>query len=107
MSQRLDTYDADGGRCVGCQKRLARKAGPWSWHAHHVLKQQTLRRFGVPPARLRDATFTVLLCRVCHERHESRFAAVPFRSLPDRAVAAVDAIGPAAHDLLRHYHPTG
>lgn len=105
MSQRLDTYDLDRGRCVGCRKRLRRKGSTWEWQAHHVLKQQSLRRLGVPAARLRDATFTVLLCRACHERHESRFAAIPFDRLPARVVAAVDATGAPAYDLLRRYHP--
>lgn len=77
----------------------------WSWHCHHALKAQTLRKRGVMAARIQDATFTVLLCRRCHERHESRFAAIPLERLPARVVEAVDALGPWAEDLLRQYHP--
>lgn len=105
MSQRAETFELDGGACVGCGARLARGANSWVWNAHHALKAQTLRRRGVRPARIRDATFTVLVCRRCHERHESRTAPIPFERLPARVVAAIDALGDWAHDLLRTYHP--
>lgn len=104
MSQRLDTYRLDGGRCVACRKRLPRGGGVWSWHAHHVLKQQWLRRL-VIPARIRDATFTVLVCHRCHGRHESRMEAIPLERLPARVVAAVEALGAAPAQMLRRYHP--
>lgn len=105
MTQREAVYAADRGRCVGCNARLSRSAGPWSWSVHHTLKAQVLRRRGVKPARIRDATYCVLLCRRCHERHESRTAAIPLERLPARVVAAVDALGPWAEDTLRRYHP--
>lgn len=104
-TQRAATYEADHGRCVGCGAKQGRNAGTWAWHCHHVIKAQTLRRQGVRVARIRDATFTVLLCRRCHERHESVTARVPFENLPARVVVAVDALGPWAEDLLRKYHP--
>lgn len=107
MSQRLETFDADGGRCIGCGARLRRSADSWAWQAHHVLKAQTLRRRGVKPARLRDATFTALVCRTCHMNHETALPhlVIPFERLPARVVAAVDELGAWAHDLLRRYHP--
>lgn len=105
MSQRSDTYDAGDGRCVGCGQRQGRNAGVWAWHAHHILKAQTLRHRGVSPARIRDATFTVVACKRCHERHENRTAAIPLERLPADVVARVDALGPWAVDLLRRYHP--
>lgn len=108
VSQRLATYDADEGRCVKCRRRLPRGGDSWCWQAHHVLRQQTLRRL-VAPARIRDATYTVLLCRTCHMRHENLGvhddARVPFERLPARVVDAVLELGPAAEDLLRRYHP--
>lgn len=105
MSQRPATYDACDGRCVGCGKRLQCSGSSWDWQAHHVVKAQTLRRRGVRPARIRDATYTILLCRRCHERHESRNAPVPLEALPRSVVEACDALGPWAEDLLRIYHP--
>lgn len=106
MTQREAVFELDGGRCVACGKRHRRNADAWSWQPHHVLRQQTLKRRGVPPARIRDATFCVLLCRLpCHMNHESRSATIPLERLPTRVVEAVDALGPWAQDALVRYHP--
>lgn len=106
MTQRDAVWIADDGRCVACGKEHARRASSWAWQAHHVIKQQTLRRRGVAPARIRDATFAVLLCRApCHAQHEAALPRVPLERLPDRVVAVVDALGPWAQDELRRYHP--
>jgi hypothetical protein len=106
VTQRDATWLADDGRCIGCRKPVARRASSWVWQAHHVIKQQVLLRRGVMKARLRDSTFTVVLCRRCHERHENRFAVVPLEALRPEVVAAVDALGTWAEDTLRSYHPS-
>lgn len=106
VTQRDAVYVADEGRCVACGKRHRRGSSSWVWQAHHVVKQQTLRRRGVQPARLRDATYCVLVCRYpCHVNHESRHAVIALERLPARVVTAVDALGPWAQDHLRRYHP--
>lgn len=105
MTQREAVWVREAACCCGCDCRLKRGAGSWAWQAHHVIKAQTLRRRGVRPARIRDATFVVLLCRRCHERQEGRTLPVPLERLPAAVVAAVDALGTWAEDLLRRYHP--
>ncbi len=106
MSQRAEVFEFDAGRCIACGKRHRRNASSWDWQAHHVVRQTTLKRRGVPPARIRDATFCVLLCRLpCHMNHESRSAVIALECLPARVVEAVDALGPWAQDGLRRYHP--
>lgn len=106
MTQRQETFRLDNGHCVACGVKLAAGADSWSWQCHHALKAQVLRRAGVPSRRLRDATFTVLLCRRCHLAHEARIPApIAFECLPERVVLAIDALGPGPHDLLRIYHP--
>lgn len=106
MTQREAVYELDQGRCVNCGVEHHRNAGPWAWTCHHVIRQQVLRRRKVKPARIRDATFCVLLCTSpCHERQTTAFKRVPFERLPARVVEAVDALGPWAQDALRRQHP--
>lgn len=108
MTQRHATWEQCGGRCVGCNRRVSRTASSWVWQAHHVIKQQWLRSM-VRQARIRDATFTVVLCRRCHERHENPGvhddARVPLEKLPRAVVERVDDLGSRASYLLRRYHP--
>jgi hypothetical protein len=77
----------------------------WAWQVHHALKQQTLRRRRAPSRYLRGVALAVLVCRRCHERHESRLLAIPLERLPARVLAAASELGPWAEDLLRRYHP--
>jgi hypothetical protein len=106
VTQREEVWELDQGACVACGRRHLRRASSWQWQAHHVVKEQNLRRLGARPARLRDATYCVLLCRLpCHMNHESRSATITLERLPARVVDAVDALGPAAQDQLRRYHP--
>lgn len=105
LTQREAVYLLDDGQCIGCGVKVPRGGTSWQWQAHHVTKAQQLRRAGVSRQRIRSAEFVVLLCKRCHERHESRTEAVPFERLPDRVVDAVDALGTAAADNLRRYHP--
>lgn len=108
MTQREAVYELDQGRCVNCGKRHRRNASTYEWQPHHVIRQQVLRRRNVKPARIRDATFCVLLCTSpCHERQTTLTARVPFERLPARVVQAVDALGPWAQDALRRAHPIG
>jgi 5-methylcytosine-specific restriction endonuclease McrA len=100
-------YDLDGGRCVGCGARLRRGGSTWEWQVHHAIRAQTLKRRGIGPRSRRALAVCVLLCRRCHERHESRTAPIALERLPPRVVAAADALGPWAEDLLRVYHPPG
>jgi hypothetical protein len=106
VTQREAVHQLDGGKCVACGKRHRLRATTWEWQPHHVLKKQTMKRRGVKPARIRDATFCVLLCRLpCHMNHEARHATIPLERLPARVVQAVDELGPWAQDALRRYHP--
>jgi hypothetical protein len=105
VTQREAVYDADNGTCVACGARHRRAAGAWEWSCHHAIKAQVLRRRHVQPARIRDETFCVVLCRRCHERHENRTAPVPLERLPRRVVEAVEGLGLWAVDLLTRYHP--
>jgi hypothetical protein len=107
VTQREAVHALDGGRCVACGKRWSVTAPSlFGWQAHHVVRAVVLRRRGVRPARIRDATYCVLVChQPCHERHESAARRIPFERLPQRVVEAVDALGPWAQDTLRSYHP--
>lgn len=105
MSLRLEVFDADGGSCVGCDRPLPRGADLWSWHVHHVVKEQTLKARGCAPKWWRTRRLAVLLCRRCHERHTSRTAVVPLERLPGRVLASAAELGPWAVDLLRRNHP--
>lgn len=98
-------FDLDRGLCVGCGHKMARGGDAWSWQAHHVIKQQVLRARGLQPKWWRGPALCVLLCRRCHERHESRTAPVPWERLPERIHYAVGLLGPWAVDLLERYHP--
>src|SRR3954451_24513594 len=105
MGLRAEVYELDGGRCVGCGAKQARGADAWSWSCHHVVKQQVMRARGLRPKWWRSAALAVLLCRRCHERHESRTAPVPLERLPERVHRSVAILGPWSVDLLRRYHP--
>jgi hypothetical protein len=108
MTQREAVHKLDGGRCVACGKKHRVRASSWHWQAHHVIKRQALERRGVKPARIRDATFCVLVCRIpCHENQTSHHARIPLERLPARVVRAVDELGPWAQDALRRMHPPG
>jgi hypothetical protein len=108
MTQREAVHKLDGGTCVMCGKRWRRHATVWEYQAHHVIKRQVLQRRGVKPARIRDATFCVLVCRTpCHENQTSHHALIPLERLPARVVLACDELGPWAEDALRRTHPPG
>lgn len=77
----------------------------WSWHAHHVVKQQTLKRRRVPSRYIRTAVICVLLCKRCHEQQTHGVARVPLERIPAAVIAAVAELGPWAEDLLRREHP--
>lgn len=102
MTLREEVYRADGGRCVGCGERQDPSADQWQWQAHHVLKRSWMVRFDADRG---DPNFAVLVCRRCHEMHESRTKAIPLEVLPLRARRAVAELGDGAEDLLRRYHP--
>lgn len=106
MSQRAEVFELDAGRCVACGKRQRANAGPFEWSCHHAIRQQVLRRHGVKPARIRDATYCALLCWDCHGAQTSCMAKVPLERLPTRVVEACDALGPWAQDALRRTHPS-
>jgi hypothetical protein len=105
LSLRREVFDLDGGCCVGCGAKLRRNGDLWQWQAHHAIKQQVLKARGLRPKWWRGAALCVLLCRRCHERHESRTAPVPSEKLPPRIHKSVAILGPWAVDLLRRYHP--
>ena len=107
MTHRQSVYLADKGRCVNCGEAQQQLAGPWHWQAHHALKQQWLKKRHAPQRFLHDASVSILLCKRCHERHESRTESVPFEKLPARVVRGASEIGTWAEDLLRRYHPAG
>lgn len=95
----------DRGRCVHCQKRVARDADLWVWQSHHPLPKRDLKkeRWG---HLVLDERFGVVLCAACHQAHE--FAPnfyVPFDRLPERVVVAVSELGPRAEALLDRAHP--
>lgn len=106
MTLREAVFRADEGRCVQCGDVLSPYGDQWQWQAHHVLKQQWLKRRG-QEKRLCDHELAILLCRRCHEGHESRFAPVALEKLPLRVLKSAQELGPWAEDLLRRYHPPG
>jgi hypothetical protein len=105
VTLREQVYRADGGRCVACGARCDRNAGMWGWSVHHCLKQQWLKSRKAPERFLSSPQVCVLLCKRCHERHESRTAPVPFERLPLRVMQGAQEVGAWAEDLLRRYHP--
>jgi hypothetical protein len=106
MTLREIVYSVDDGCCVNCGEHQMRHASPWDWQAHHVLKQQWLKRRHAPDEFLSGPKVTILLCKRCHERHESRTATIPLEKLPARVVDGASELGPWAEDLLRRYHPS-
>lgn len=104
-SQRDVVFDLDHGRCVGCDTAQARNAGPWLWQVHHAIKAQELKRRGIDRRSARATSVCVLLCRRCHERHESRTAPIALERLPLRVLDAAAELGEWASDRVRWYHP--
>lgn len=94
----------DKGRCVGCSKRLPREAGIWVWQVHHPIPQQKLKREGLE-FFCGDERAAVLLCKRCHERHETVSMRVPSERLPERVHDLVAFLGPRFIDLLDRLHP--
>jgi hypothetical protein len=90
------------GRCVGCGAVQSPFGDQWQWQAHHALKKSWMVRFGADRG---DPNLAVLVCRRCHELHESRTRTIPLEDLPLRVRSAVADLGDAADDLLRRYHP--
>jgi hypothetical protein len=105
LSLRLEVYELDEGRCVGCGAKQRRGADAWSWQVHHALKVQTMKARGLRPRWWRGPALAVLLCRRCHMQHEARAAVVPLERLPERVHRSVAILGPWAMDLLVRYHP--
>lgn len=84
---------------------LPRWGDRWVWVAHHPIPQAKLRDRGYGELA-GDPCFAVLVARRAHERHHSRTEPIPLERLPERAVSAIDGLGPWAEDLLRRYHPS-
>lgn len=105
MSLRAEVYALDGGRCVGCGKRLLRNGGPWQWHAHHCIRQNTLKARGVRPKWWRGPALACLLCWDCHGAQTSKMRPVPLEKLPERIRRAAVLLGPWAVDTLKREHP--
>lgn len=105
MSLRATVYDLDAGRCVGCGSRQAKGAGTWAWHAHHVIRQNTLKARGLRPKWWRGPALCVLLCWTCHGDQTSKMRPVPLERLPERIHRAVALLGPWAVDVLKREHP--
>lgn len=106
MSLRLEVWELDGGRCVGCGKRLRRGAGIWEWAVHHCLRVQTMRARGLRPKWWRGPAVACLLCFDCHGLQHNRKAPVPLEKLPQRIHRAVAILGPWAVDTLAREHPS-
>lgn len=102
MSLREQVYELDEGRCVACKMKQRRHGGTWAWHVHHCVPAQWLRRERL--LRL-EPDVCVLLCRRCHERHESRMGVVFRELLPHRVILAAEGAGTAAEDKLLRCHP--
>lgn len=76
-----------GQRCVKCGRtsQEARAAGT-RHQAHHVLRQEVLKRLGLREA-LWDPDSAVCCCEPCHSAHTSRKERIPYEALPARAIA--------------------
>lgn len=92
----------DHGLCVMCG------AGPffadqdrWTWQAHHPVHKQIL-----PEERKWDPRNGVVLCRRCHERHETWTARIPREKLPARCMEFATELGAAVVSVLERAHPT-
>lgn len=92
----------DRGLCVNCG------AGPffadqdrWIWQAHHPVHKQIL-----PEARRWDERNGVVLCRRCHERHESWTERIPLSKLPARCMEFAVELGASTVSVLERAHPT-
>lgn len=107
MGLRADVWELDGGRCVGCGKKLRRNGTVFDWHAHHCIKQQTMRARGLRPKWWRGPAVCVALCVACHGDQTSKMRPVPFEKLPERVKRAVVLLGPWAVDTLKREHPPG
>lgn len=105
MSLRHDVWALDGGRCVGCGKRLRRGANAWSWSCHHVIRQQTMKARGLRPKWWRGPALCVLLCATCHGDQTSKMRPVSLEKLPERVRRAAVLLGPWAVDILAREHP--
>jgi hypothetical protein len=104
QSLREQVWMADGGRCVGCSKRLPLRAGAWVWQAHHVIKQQVLERHGYEHL-IGEPEMAVLVCRACHEGQTSAMRQIPGNRLPQRCHDAARELGPWATDVVKRMHP--
>lgn len=88
-----------GMRCVVCGK-TEREALEWSRNelgyalglqAHHGIRQQVLRRLGLP---LWDERLAVPVCEEpCHRRHSQRRERIPRAALPARLLDFVQEFG--------------
>jgi hypothetical protein len=103
LAWRGDVWDADGGRCVNCDKAVSRDADSWVWQAHHPLIKQTMKRRGLRD-RVHDVAFGVVLCTHCHAEHHG-ISPVPGDRLPARVWDAVTAVGTWATDVVDRAHP--
>jgi hypothetical protein len=105
VALRAEVYELDAGRCVGCDARLSRHGNAWAWHAHHVIKQQTMRARGLRPKWWRGPALAILLCWDCHGAQTSKMRPVPLEKLPERVHRAAAILGPWAVDMLWREHP--
>lgn len=105
MSLRVEVFDLDGGRCIGCGTKLRRNGSVWDYQAHHVIRQNVMKARGLRPRWWRGPSLCVLTCKRCHERHTTRTAVIPLERLPQRIHRAVCILGPWAVDLLQREHP--
>ncbi len=78
---------------------------PWDCRgplqAHHVIRQQDLRKRGWHHL-LWDPRNGVTLCRRAHEQHTSRFRPLPLFCLPERCVVFASELGMG--DYLRRFY---
>lgn len=105
MTQREAVYEACKGKCVGCGRVQRRRTDLWGWNAHHVIKQQTLKRRKVPSRYIRGPSLCVVLCFRCHGAQTSAMGRVPLDLIPQAVQDAVAELGDWAVDLLRREHP--
>lgn len=94
--------DPQRGRCARCgldAAGLRARRDPYPrLEGHHILPKQAIRRFAteyqLDAVRLLwDARNRLVLCRLCHSRHESAFDRVPRSLIPAEAWEFADALG--------------
>lgn len=105
MGLRSEVYALDAGRCVGCGAKLARGGSVYEWHAHHCIRQNTMKARGLRPKWWRGPALCVLLCWTCHGDQTSKMRPVPLEKLPERIHRAAVLLGPWAVDTLAREHP--